>query len=93
MKGNGSTTSNILEIREEAIGFFTSSIGTRDQIDQQRADQFLENIPHLVRNDHNDYLLSPIKDEEIKKVVFEMAGEKALGPDGFPAIFFQKNLA
>ena len=35
------------------------------------------------------YLLNPYSDEEVRKAVFQMEHNKALGPDGFPAEFFQ----
>ena len=33
-------------------------------------------------------LIAPFSEEEIKSAVFDMEGDKAPGPDGFPAEFF-----
>jgi hypothetical protein len=37
----------------------------------------------------NDILISPYFEEEIRKAVFKMEHNKAPGPDGFPAEFYQ----
>jgi hypothetical protein len=36
-------------------------------------------------------LYKPYTDEEIKKVLFLMGPTNALGPDGFPALFYQRH--
>jgi hypothetical protein len=33
-------------------------------------------------------LISPINEEEVKEAVYQMGGDKALGPDGFSLVFF-----
>ncbi|KAK3231084.1 hypothetical protein Dsin_002965 [Dipteronia sinensis] len=35
-------------------------------------------------------LIAPVSEQEVKQSIFNICGIKALGPDGFPAIFFQK---
>ena len=47
-----------------------------------------EDIPQ-VSNEENTFLNSPFTEEEIKKAVFQMEHNKAPGPDGFPAEFYQ----
>src|SRR3954462_692280 len=42
-----------------------------------------------VSNEENTFLNSPFTEEEIKKTVFQMEHNKAPGPDGFPAEFYQ----
>jgi hypothetical protein len=48
----------------------------------------MEDIPQ-VSNEENTFLNSPFTEEEIKKAVFQMEHNKAPGPDGFPAEFYQ----
>ena len=42
-----------------------------------------------VSHEENRLLSSPFTEEEIKRAVFQMEHNKAPGPDGFPAEFYQ----
>ena len=48
----------------------------------------IEDIPQ-VSDEENIMLTSPFTEEEIKQAVFQMEHNKAPGPDGFPAEFYQ----
>jgi hypothetical protein len=41
--------------------------------------------------EENGLLKAPYSEEEVKKAVFQMKHNKALGPDGFPAEFYQSS--
>ena len=43
-----------------------------------------------VSQSENEFLTAPFTEKEIKEAVFQMAHNKAPGPDGFPAEFYQK---
>jgi hypothetical protein len=66
-------------------------------IDLHEADSGVDpqGIMHLfqptVSQDMNDNMCKAFTDEEIGDALFQMGPLKALGPDGFPARFFQKN--
>ncbi|KAK8683580.1 hypothetical protein V6N13_039637 [Hibiscus sabdariffa] len=49
-----------------------------------------ENVQPRVTSDLNDYLLSPFQSEEVWNAIKGMAPLKASGPDGYPALVFQK---
>jgi hypothetical protein len=51
-------------------------------------DSHLEDIPQ-VSGLENEMLIQPFSEEEVWKVVFQMKHNKAPGPDGFPAEFYQ----
>ena len=53
-------------------------------MDESRTDD----IPQ-VSDEENSLLTAPYSEEEVRKVVFLMEHNKAPGPDGFPAEFYQ----
>jgi len=48
-------------------------------------------IGTLVTNEMNNWLLHNFSEEEVQKALFQMHPLKSPGPDGYPAIFYQKN--
>jgi hypothetical protein len=48
----------------------------------------IDDIPQ-VSMEENGLLTAPYSEDEVKKVVFQMEHNKAPGPDGFPAEFYQ----
>jgi hypothetical protein len=53
-------------------------------LDETRTDD----IPQ-VSNEENDLLTAEYSEEEVRKAIFQMEHNKAPGPDGFPAEFYQ----
>jgi hypothetical protein len=54
-------------------------------LDESRVDDIPQVSPQ-----ENAVLSAPFTEEEIRKSVFQMEHNKALGPDGFPAELYQK---
>jgi hypothetical protein len=52
-------------------------------------DEVLEAIPGKVTAEMNADLCKPYSDDEIKAALFQMGPTKALGPDGFPTLFYR----
>lgn len=53
-------------------------------------EDLLDMIPKIIGEEINKGLLKLFTLEELKNVLFSLPLDKALGPDGFIAIFFQK---
>ena len=53
-------------------------------MDETRTDD----IPH-VSDEENAHLTAPYSEDEVETAVFQMEHNKAPGPDGFPAEFYQ----
>jgi hypothetical protein len=66
-------------------GLFGSPEEGNFSMDETRIDDILQ-----VSIEENNLLTAPYSEEEVKKAVFQMENNKALGPDGFPTEFYQK---
>eukprot|EP00253_Pinus_taeda_P034134 PITA_34134 len=51
--------------------------------------ELLENIPAVISQRRNEFLEAKVTKDEVKKALFNMDPNKALGPDGFSARFLQ----
>lgn len=79
-------TDSLEDIKKEAVNLFSSLLEIENPCEE---DSMLDSIPQLVSNNWNNFLLSPFTEEEIKKVDFSLGGDRAMGPNGFPTVFFQ----
>ena len=52
-------------------------------------DETLRHDIPQVSVEENEILVAPFSEEEVKVAVFDMEHNKASGPDGFPAEFYQ----
>jgi hypothetical protein len=57
----------------------------------QNMEAVLGTVPIKVTPEMNDDLLKPFVEKEVKEALFQIFPTKALGPDGFPAHFFQRH--
>ena len=69
--------------------FFTDLLEELDYNQNESQMKVLQNIPRVITNERNFMIMKPIKMEEVKEVVKQMANDKYLGPNGFTMNFFQ----
>lgn len=55
--------------------------------------EVLECVPRTITDVHNNILLEPVSDSEVKQAIFSMHPDKAPGPDGMTPAFYQKHWA
>ena len=81
------------EIKKVGVNFFKDLLAPRNKDDSSSEDQlsvFLDAIPNMISEEDNNRLMKPFTMEEIWEVVKSFPPDKAPGPDGFTALFFQK---
>ncbi|KAJ0097104.1 hypothetical protein Patl1_28743 [Pistacia atlantica] len=57
----------------------------------ERLEDCIRVVKSVITPEMNSDLVKQISNEEVEKAVFTMNGLGSLGPDGFPAIFYQKH--
>jgi len=77
-----------LELKKYITNYYKNLFGKPDEIDISLVESRIDDIPQ-VTDAENDTLISTFTEIEVKEAVFQMEHNKAPGPDGFPAEFFQ----
>nr|CCA66020.1 hypothetical protein [Beta vulgaris subsp. vulgaris] len=88
----GKWVSSKQDIQGEFLGYF-ADIFQGSQHSQEYWEE-LDGIRHLIPQIdlmQREDLIKPVTREEVRNVVFQMGSLKAPGPDGIPAIFYQKH--
>ena len=76
------------EVEGVAIDYFNDLFTTTSPSGYE---DFLSEVPTLITEDQNRSLTSWASEEEVKSALFMMHPEKAPGPDGMTALFFQQS--
>ena len=92
VRPNGTQTKNEEETKVETIRYFTSMLGTSANNPYPGINELRHIIQKRIPNDQSLLLDAIPSDDEIKETFFSIHSNKAPGPDGFNAHFFQRNM-
>ena len=76
-------------INKEVVNFFLQKKVNLEQ-NPNEMEKVLRVIQTLVTENQNKRLMNPVTENEVREALVGLGGDKALGPNGFPATFFQK---
>ncbi|XP_042059507.1 uncharacterized protein LOC121804020 [Salvia splendens] len=83
---DGREIANETEIRHSAIEFFRSFLALDTPTLEEPNLDLIQQLPPLMDLEE---LHNPPDPKEVKKAVFDIFGDSALGPDGFSVVFYQ----
>jgi hypothetical protein len=83
---DGTVVSTQHELEVTAMEFYTQLFTRQEELDPG---PILDCVPPKVSNWMNDHLTAPFTAEEVRSALFMMGANKAPGPDGMTAGFFQ----
>jgi hypothetical protein len=86
---DGTLSNSMDEVGEEFVSFFKQLLGSLKElvplnVDVVKCGQCLDGSSHAL-------LLGPITNDDIKKALFSIGNDKALGPNGYSSLFFKKS--
>ncbi|XP_073367868.1 uncharacterized protein [Aegilops tauschii subsp. strangulata] len=76
------------ELKKYITNYYKSLFGATIDGNFTLDESQTEDIPQVTAEE-NDILTAPFSEEEVRVAVFQMEHNKAPGPDGFPAEFYQ----
>ncbi|XP_060210575.1 uncharacterized protein LOC132637513 [Lycium barbarum] len=83
---DGSSIEDEDQMADEAVHFYSQQFSQEELIGDEN---LFSLIPVLIDKNRNDLLCQMPSVDEVKKIVFDLSGASASGPDGFPGVFYQ----
>nr|GFC52396.1 putative RNA-directed DNA polymerase, eukaryota, reverse transcriptase zinc-binding domain protein [Tanacetum cinerariifolium]GFC62011.1 putative RNA-directed DNA polymerase, eukaryota, reverse transcriptase zinc-binding domain protein [Tanacetum cinerariifolium] len=76
-----------INVGEQFVKHFKNVLGTSSSVNPNDDPDSL--FSKVLSNPDAEYMIRSVSDDEIKKALFEIDGNKAPGPDGYSAQFFK----
>jgi hypothetical protein len=88
LEGNNKIIKDETELKDHITSFYQNLFGSPTENNFSMMENRVDDIPQ-VTDEGNDILTTMFTEEEIKEAIFQMEHNKASGPDGFLAEFYQ----
>jgi hypothetical protein len=88
LEGNNKIIKDETELKDHITSFYRNLFGSPTKNNFSMMENRVDDIPQ-VTDEGNDILTTMFTEEEIKEAIFQMEHNKASGPDGFLAEFYQ----
>jgi len=75
-------------LKSHITNYYKSFFGSPEQSEISLMEDQILDIPQ-VSPEENDILVADFTESEVREAIFQMENNKAPGPDGFPAEFYQ----
>lgn len=89
MDANGNVLNDINDVDREAINYGTKLFNTNEHDDNFPC----INTKFLLNENCQDILLTPVRKEEMKNIIFNANNDKSPGPNGLRAKFYKTHWA
>jgi hypothetical protein len=89
-KADGTKIDDPHQIQEEAKLHFQALLTEDGNIDINVQESLLQNIPSKISQEDNYMINQEVTEKELHEALFQLHPDKAPGPDGFTAHFYQK---
>jgi hypothetical protein len=76
------------KLKSYITNYYKKLFGALEENNFSLVEDYRDDIPQVSREE-NDILASIFTEQEVKAAIFQMEHNKAPGPDGFPAEFYQ----
>jgi hypothetical protein len=76
------------QLRDYITKYYKNLFGASQTSDLTLNESLVEDIPQLTSSE-SEKLMAEFSEKEVREAIFQMKHNKATGPDGFPAEFFQ----
>ena len=82
----GDVVTDQQDLEALVVDFYSNLFTAQPNLEPE---QIVQHVPHRVTDDMNEGLCKPFTADEVRRALFMMGSNKAPGPDGFTAGFYQ----